>query len=689
MRAQHVLVVCFLLAFVLTLGLAPAQAQDEVPIAGDSLDPDVPWPATALTNTQALPPLVESEPNDTRASADRIDQTDEFAMQVSGYLDNVGRKDYFEFFGLPGDQVVVSFAANRYGSLADPVVTLYNGAGLILAQNDDYGGTFDPRLWYTLTAEGYYYLEVQSAVFLLDPNYQAYWYDFFIWMPWRHNDEYALHYGLEIEEPNNTRATAYPTAYGFSTPWTAINYPGDVDYFKFEGKAGDRAVIKVESTALYSELSSRMALYNSSGTLLASCGPADWLYGTTNCILRKVLPATGTYTIQVTDALDRQAWYWLQLGLYESAEPNDNRFTATELTYGVPQRGQVTAGDYCDYYRFQGTSGRRLTVLEPDYEVEITDQNGGFLFSNYFNWGVPMSVSLPYTGFYHLSVCASLFLSDVPLAQGDYDLVIDEVALAGVRTNGMLGTLSVAKGDILAYLPSTNRWAMVFDASDVGVTANLMDFALDLRWEGGVQVPDAVLMAFGTPVTLTEFGTPFKAQPQDVVRFAPGELGDDTSGYWSMVFDGSSVGLTTLAERIDAVFLGPYGADLMLSTVGTAKMKGVAGALTVQDEDLFTCSFDASGGCSLIFDGSAAGIPAAADVASVWYSFYRPGDRRFYMTFAATTTIRGVTYKPNDVAVCDLLTLEPTTTCNWEAKRWVGDALGLKGKYVDGLDFVW
>lgn len=693
MNRSRLLTIATLLVVVFALGLSAARAQ-EPPAKVNSPAAGVPRPEGALSPGMALPALAETEPNDSRDSASRIDQTDRFAMQASGAINNGSDTDYFEFFGVPGDEVHVSVAASRYGSALDAVVYLYRGNNTTpLATSDDCGtGDLDPCLTYTLTAEAYYYLRVVDFWGNGGANY---WYDLFLWMPARDNDGWSVYNTPGDEEPNNTRATATQTAYGFATPGTRMNVSGDIDYFKFEGKQRDVARIKVESTGLHTTLAAQVGLYNSANKLLASCGPASWLPNTTNCLLEKELPKSGIYYIKVTDAQGNSGPgtnYWLQLGIYENDEPNDRFYDATELNLGASQRGQVSAGDRCDYYSFSGYEGTYLTALAVDQTVTVYDNAGDYLYGNYFEWGLPISAYLPYTGTYYVRVCAFLFTSDIPLEQGVYNLTLDSIALAGMKANGKVGspsyTVDYARGDILAFRPYTAEWAMFLDGSDVGVTGNLMDFALISRQSDEAMVPGSILAALGATATLPAYPTPFKAQPHDIVAFEPWSLGDDTRGDWSMFFDGSIIGLTTTAERIDAVEWDGWYPALVFSTVGTATINSDAGPLTAQDEDLVGCETVGSGAnlevyCYLFFDGSAAGLPAAADIASVW----QDSDWSYYMTFAAKTVVDGRAYKPSEVVICHPDNIYPTTSCTWERSYWPTE-FGLGGRYVDGLHLM-
>lgn len=62
------------------------------------------------------------------------------------------------------------------GTLYDPLMTLRDGAGTALAQNDDYGGGRDSRIDFTPGATGIYYIEADSYDFYTTGSYRLHVY---------------------------------------------------------------------------------------------------------------------------------------------------------------------------------------------------------------------------------------------------------------------------------------------------------------------------------------------------------------------------------------------------------------------------------------------------------------------------------------------------------------------------------
>jgi hypothetical protein len=111
------------------------------------------------------------------------------------------------------------------------------------------------------------------------------------------------------------------------------------------------------------------------------------------------------------------------------------------------------------------------------------------------------------------------------------------------------------------------------------------------------------------------------AKDEDVLAFAPTNLGDNTMGFLTMFFDGSDVGLAdSSGEDIDAMDL--WDGIVYLSTTGDFAVNGVSGA----DEDVFSCALTSYGldtvcnySPTLYFDGSTWGL-AANDVDAFQYA---------------------------------------------------------------------
>lgn len=266
----------------------------------------------------------------------------------------------------------------------------------------------------------------------------------------------------------------------------------------------------------------------------------------------------------------------------------------------------------------------------------------------------------------HVAHAQRLGIASSPAFSSSYLLV----SLANSQN---INGIAAANEDILEF--DGESWSLFFDGSDVGVSRrDLVALAL-------LDV-DSLLLVFNSPVTLSGIAV----QPQDIVRFDAGSLGETTSGVFSLYFDGSDAGLTTPDESIDAVSVLSNG-RLLISTFGDPVVKGVSGA----DEDIlmFTPSLlgDITRGTwSIYFDGSDVGLANtvgedldALDVAS---------DGRLYLSTLGSFSVRGVKGRKEDVFACTPVSTGRTTTCQYATALYFdGHLWGLGHNDVDALHF--
>ncbi|MBA3374725.1 MAG: hypothetical protein H0U00_02735 [Actinobacteria bacterium] len=149
---------------------------------------------------------------------------------------------------------------------------------------------------------------------------------------------------------------------------------------------------------------------------------------------------------------------------------------------------------------------------------------------------------------------------------------------------------------------TAGAFSLYFDGSDVGLTetSNAYDVdALELLAGGDLLISTAGAFNVGG----------VSAADKDLVRFA-GTTGPNTSGSFSLYFDGSDVGLSSSGEDVDGAALDASG-RIHLSTTGVFAVSGVSG----QDEDDFRFTPTSTGqttsgsyDSTLYFDGSAFGL---------------------------------------------------------------------------------
>jgi len=163
----------------------------------------------------------------------------------------------------------------------------------------------------------------------------------------------------------------------------------------------------------------------------------------------------------------------------------------------------------------------------------------------------------------------------------------------------------VANEDIVTYNTGTGAWALLFDGSDVGLSALTIDgFAMTSGGDFLLSFAEAASIA---GMTGGPSGTTL--DDSDIVRFIPSSTGATTAGSFVFHFDGSDVGLTQNAEDIDAISLTSDG-RLVISLLGSG---AVNGASSVQDEDLLVFNSTSlgsvtAGSFAFYVDGSDVGL---------------------------------------------------------------------------------
>jgi subtilisin family serine protease len=190
------------------------------------------------------------------------------------------------------------------------------------------------------------------------------------------------------------------------------------------------------------------------------------------------------------------------------------------------------------------------------------------------------------------------------------------LCFTGTPTVGDAGI--VPPEDIAQYDGATAKWSRYFDGSDVGLAGKTID--------GMAVLPTGhILLSFTAATTIPGLsggpsGTSVGAE--DIVRFIPTSLGENTAGSWAFYFDGSDVGLTTTDENIDAITILPSGA-IGISTTGVPAVTGLTG---LADEDILAFTSTSLGSATLgtwswALDLSDAGYTLTAeDTDGAWVS---------------------------------------------------------------------
>ncbi|MEF3274860.1 MAG: M4 family metallopeptidase [Chloroflexus sp.] len=267
-------------------------------------------------------------------------------------------------FHIPGDHDWVRFSAQagtlyvidtfNLGSTSDTVLELYNGSGVLVAINDDYGGTRASRIQWIAPSMGTFFVKVRhysSAAYGATTVY-----DLRVVTAAVTGDSY---------EPDNSLSAARPITVNGAAQTHTFHVAGDQDWVYFDTAAGTSYTIETFNLAPGND--TVLELYNSGGSLLAFnddwSGLASRIGYTPGSALRlfvKVRHYSATagrsdlrYDLRVTATAAATA---------DAYEPDNTATTARTITPGTLDTPNVTrhnfhvAGDL-DWVRFATIAG--------------------------------------------------------------------------------------------------------------------------------------------------------------------------------------------------------------------------------------------------------------------------------------------------------------------------------------------
>lgn len=217
-------------------------------------------------------------------------------------------------------------------------------------------------------------------------------------------------------------------------------------------------------------------------------------------------------------------------------------------------------------------------------------------------------------------------------------------------------------------------FSMVFDASDVGLSADIDAFE--------IVNANTILMSFTSSEVVSGVGT---VDDYDIVQFNATSLGENTAGSFSLYFDGEDVGLDSTKEDIDAFDLLSDG-RLLISTSGSYVVPNLSG----KDEDLLaftptSLGENTSGDWEIYFDGSDVGLSDGGPEDSDGVSVAANGD--IYLTTRGSFSVTDVTGDSLDIFLCSPASLGAITACTYSPTLYFdGSIWGLSSNNLDGFD---
>lgn len=249
----------------------------------------------------------------------------------------------------------------------------------------------------------------------------------------------------------------------------------------------------------------------------------------------------------------------------------------------------------------------------------------------------------------------------VPICEGS---TAGRVLYLGSDTDGSVG-FSFKDEDILSY--KSGAWSMYLDLSTKAVYVDVDAFAILANGK--------LALSFNEAASIPGIGT---VDDSDIVSY------DTGTGAFSMLFDGSDVGLTTDAEDIDALTVLKDG-SFVISTVGAVS---VPTNISLADEDLLqfkasSLGSNTAGTWSIYFDGSDVGLGTdSEDIDGLWID----GDTGdIYLSTLGLFSVAGVTGDASDVFICKSPTIGASSACKSFSLNFDGSVNGFAGENTDSL----
>ncbi|CAN5817271.1 hypothetical protein BH10CHL1_BH10CHL1_26950 [soil metagenome] len=167
----------------------------------------------------------------------------------------------------------------------------------------------------------------------------------------------------------------------------------------------------------------------------------------------------------------------------------------------------------------------------------------------------------------------------------------------------------------------------------------------------------------------------------DILRFIPTSYGPNTSGSYALYLDGSDVDLNSGDEDIDAIAFDASG-NLVISVKGSFKAQNVKG----NDEDLFvltdfTPGANTSGKWGVYFDGSDVKLGSSGEDIAGLWADH--ANSKLYLATHDSFSVSGLKGEEEDIFVCQYTSLGTDTACTFSS-FWQGENFGFDDA-IDGL----
>lgn len=301
-----------------------------------------------VTDVPASHPFTAGDDyGDTFATATSVSVSTWMTTTKYGSIEQSGDVDMFRFVAPVNGWVTVSLNA-RYGSQLDPYVFVYDSGGNLIAQDDDSGTGYNSLLDVRVVSGATYY--VKAAAYGTSTG------------------TYALGLKATSDDYGNgfSSATALSLASNGSGSKTGkIEKPGDQDLFRFVAPIS--GTMTITQSAYYSQLDSKLVVYNGSREVLASDDNGG---GGTNSRVTIDVTAGATYYLKATAHGSSTGAYILRFSTATGGSDDfPNTFSAArQITLASngsgSQNGSIERSGDVDMFRIVAPVSGTMTITQ-------------------------------------------------------------------------------------------------------------------------------------------------------------------------------------------------------------------------------------------------------------------------------------------------------------------------------------
>jgi len=346
-------------------------------------------------------------------------------------------------------------------------------------------------------------------------------------------------------------------------------------------------------------------------------------------------------------------------------EPNDFISEATPYTIGETMAGRMEPQGDIDTFSFHLEARQEVWLDSDQLQTMFVNADGEVLDGSFYNQPIFMA---PESGTYYLQIISGPQAYEFTLSY------IQRPIYTSFSGAGTLDGVAFRPGDILVYTSLDDTWRMYFRAADYGLRGNLTAFD---RW--GEYNP-SLYLTYATAQNVPGVGP---MTPHDVLHYVPGNPEWGTDPVWEMALDGSQVGLTTAAERLDALTVeSEYSGPVVhLSTTGRAQLALGGGQWHIANNDVITYRSWVNwlGNLRGLLSGPANGFGKANVVG------LDADSDTIYLAFDRNLTLGGVPIGRGDIVACGRPSIWETT-CESFIKIFDASDSGVGNFRIDGID---